>query len=56
MLRRLFSDELFVRRGRELALTVRALEVQLPLRRLLAEVDLLVGSRAAFDPADSTIQ
>lgn len=50
-LRALFNDPLLTPSGRKLVPTARALEVQQPLRRLLADLDLLVRESATFDPA-----
>ncbi|GIX31461.1 MAG: LysR family transcriptional regulator [Porticoccaceae bacterium] len=48
-LRALFEDELFVRSGRELIPTARALEIQEQLPQLLTEIETLVSGRR-FDP------
>ncbi len=50
-LRALFNDPLLTPSGRKLVPTARALEIKLPLRSLLADLDLLVRESVQFDPA-----
>lgn len=49
-LRRHFGDPLLVRRGREMVLTPRAMDLAGPLRQILASIRQLTGP-ARFDPA-----
>jgi DNA-binding transcriptional LysR family regulator len=49
-LRELFADELFVRTGRGMRPTRRALELVAPLRRALVELGGLLEPRERFDP------
>lgn len=51
-LREHFDDPLLVRRGQEMVPTPRALELQGPLRQVLASIEQMVGP-ADFDPARS---
>lgn len=53
-LRTLFGDALFVRTGRGLTPTPRALALQAPLARILSEASGLVRAGAAFDPRTSS--
>ena len=48
-LRILFDDELFIRSGRKLVVTARALELQEKLPTLLSEIESVVSGRT-FDP------
>ncbi len=50
-LRTIFNDPLLAASGRKLVPTTRALDIQQPLRRLLAELDLLVRENSLFDPS-----
>lgn len=50
-LRELFGDELFVRTGRGMRPTRRALELASPLRQALAELGGLLEPQRSFDPA-----
>ncbi|MDF1790747.1 MAG: LysR family transcriptional regulator [Thalassobaculaceae bacterium] len=52
-LRAVFDDDLLVKQGREMVPTARALELEPELRRVLREVERLVGEREAFDPGRS---
>ncbi|KIG12258.1 Transcriptional regulatory protein [Enhygromyxa salina] len=49
-LRELFDDELFVRTGRGMRPTRRALELAAPLRRTLGDLGALLEPRERFDP------
>lgn len=55
-LRDLFDDPLFIRLGREMQPTPRALELADPVRRVLDAVTTDVLRRTGFDPATSTRQ
>lgn len=52
-LRSLFDDELFIRSGRKLVPTARALELKARLPLLLAEIENVVGGNP-FDPREDT--
>ena len=52
-LRVVVGDELLARAGREYRLTAKAAELVEPVRRILAEIDSMLASRSAFDPATS---
>lgn len=49
-LRRMFRDPLFVRAHNEMVPTPRALELVVPIRRILEELATLVEGAASFDP------
>jgi DNA-binding transcriptional LysR family regulator len=50
-LRALFKDDLFVRRGRAMEPTAKAVALGAPVRRALDEIRTTIGAPAAFDPA-----
>ena len=52
-LRSLFDDALFVRAGRSMLPTERALEVQAPVAQALAQLRAALEPRAPFSPATS---
>lgn len=52
-LRALFKDPLFVKAGRGMAATDRAMALQPVVERVLAQIDALAFSATAFDPAQS---
>jgi DNA-binding transcriptional LysR family regulator len=55
-LRRIFQDPLFVRAHNEMVPTPRALELVVPIRRILEELGALVEGDASFDPQTSSGQ
>ncbi|MFN3131329.1 LysR family transcriptional regulator [Roseibium sp.] len=52
-LRLSLEDDLFFRSGQKLEATEFALSLQEPLQDILTRIELLIGGRAAFDPAHS---
>ncbi|WP_017444498.1 LysR family transcriptional regulator [Gayadomonas joobiniege] len=52
-LRETFSDPLLIREGREMLLTDKAKALRGPLQQILADIELLVESNQAFEPATS---
>ena len=54
-LRRLFNDPSLTASGRKLVPTARVLEIQQPLRALLADLDQLAREGRQFDPATTDL-
>jgi DNA-binding transcriptional LysR family regulator len=53
-LRHIFKDELLVRTANGMQATPRAIELSEPVKRLLRQVERLLDSESAFDPATTT--
>lgn len=53
-LRHIFKDELLVRTANGMQATPRAIELAEPVKRLLRQLERLLDSEAAFDPATTT--
>ncbi|MEM9063001.1 MAG: LysR family transcriptional regulator [Pseudomonadota bacterium] len=53
-LRKLFNDPLLTSSGRKLIPTPRALNIQAPLKAVLADLELIVRQQAHFDPQTTT--
>ncbi len=53
-LRTLFGDPLLLPAGRAMTPTARAIELQVPLRELLGQINALVAARQPFDPATAS--